>query len=967
MKPSPMPWPCGTQQLRVHDLEIDLRYRRLSTPEQDAELPLRIFDLFLILLAEPHRLHSRSELFARAWPGVIVEDANLSHSIWLLRRALGGARKHWIRTVAKSGYVFEPPAAVEIVGASVETADVRLPQPVRGDTEPVAVAVELTSAATAAMPAVIATATALTAKPARTASLRGSRWLLAVAVLLGLVSVLWWQRPAPVQARPAPPAAAQILAVALVEVGEGSGAALWPQQLLNTWLAWKLESLPEVRLLAPAHLAASLREQGAQLVFLSVQPQDAGDTWLLRARWQAQGREQVRRREATTRELVAAIDSLSGEIVAQLLPARAAAAWPPLVLDAAVAPRYASGLQALQRRDWPQAVRELEQAVQQAPQFGLARLQLAQALAHLSRAEAAMAQTAAAIAVLQPLPADVAAALDALRLARDPRRAPEAAARYAALAARNPGKVDYVLEHVRLLLRANQPRQALAQLRLPHWDTQTLELRLARLLCLAEAQLALGDAQASAQHARDAERLAELAGQGWQSERGEALLLQARIDSFQRHQQADATLYERAALQFEQAGDDLQAQFARFMAQSLQPQMNLADLDARIALARQRGYPRLEVKMLRVAAYDRFRSGQLDEFRARLEQALATALAAGDLHEQYILELDLLNEDHMRGRWASVDRRLARLRSAGLQGDDAAWVAQFDAMVASNSGQPAQALAILDRAEAAQRNAAAVAGALAGPLPAATARLACMRAEPLLALGKREAARAAWVQCAASGHPYAQQHSRIGLTVVALLAGEGGDARERLRAELASIEAEPDGPDRWSSELMLAIALTRAGAADTAQHLYRHVLPLAQRSGYGWLAAVAATGLAETAAMQGDWPAVQRHLAVAREGEAATLWALRLRLDLVDAAARLAGHDKAAALALLRPLLERARAHDDVLSQLEILSLLPPDMELDACDRRCRDTLLQRTGLRGANWDWLRPAPPQRVIVASPP
>lgn len=958
-----MPWPCGTQRLRVHDLEIDLRYRRLSTPEQEAELPLRIFDLFLILLAEPQRLHSRSELFARAWPGVIVEDANLSHSIWLLRRALGGARKHWIRTVAKSGYVFEPPAAVEIVAtAAAATASAAAP-PAMSIAAPLAVIATSADTAAATVPLVVA-GTVIAASPRYPCSPRRGRWLSAAAVLLCLAAALWWQWPPPVSTPQTPP---PMLAVALVDAGDDAGATLWPQQLLVTWLAWKLDSLPEVRLLAPAHLAASLREQGAQLVFLGVQPRDGGDTWLLSARWQAQGREQRLQREVATQQLVAAIDRLSGDVLAQLLPARAAAAWPPLALDAALAARYAAGLSALQRRDWPAAVKALEPTVQQAPQFGLARLQLAQALAHLSRAEAAMAQTAAAIAVLQPLPADAAATLDALRLARDPRRAPEAAARYATLAMRNPGKVEFALEHVRLLLRANRPRQALAQLASPQWDAQTLELRLARLLCLAEAQLALGDAQASAGHARDAERLAELAGQGWQSERGEALLLQARSDSFQRHQQADATLYERAALQFDQAGDELQAQFARFMAQSLQPQMDLADLDARIALARQRGYPRLEVKMLRVAAYDRYRSGELAEFRARLEQALATALAAGDLHEQYMLELDLLNEDHMRGRWASVDRRLARLRSAGLQGDDAAWVAQFDAMVASNDGQPAQALAILDRAEAAQRADTATAGTAAAALPAATARLACMRAEPLLAQGRRDAARAAWLQCAASGHPYAQQQSRIGLAVAALMAGEGGDARQQLLAELAATQAGPDGPDRWSSELTLAIALTRAGDATTAQQLYRHVAPLAQRSGYAWLAAVAATGLAETAAMQNDWPAARKFLALARDGEAASPWTLRLRLDLVDAAARFADHDTAAALALLQPLLDRARARSDVLSQLEILSLPPPEVELAACNRRCRAALVQRTGLRGANWDWLRPAPLQRVIVASPP
>ena len=108
-------WPAGTRRLQVHDVQIDLRYRRVIRPDQEAELPQRMFELLLVFLAEPQVLHSRADLFARVWPGVIVEDANLSQSIWMLRKALGESRKHWIRTVAKSGYVFEPPGPVEAV------------------------------------------------------------------------------------------------------------------------------------------------------------------------------------------------------------------------------------------------------------------------------------------------------------------------------------------------------------------------------------------------------------------------------------------------------------------------------------------------------------------------------------------------------------------------------------------------------------------------------------------------------------------------------------------------------------------------------------------------------------------------------------------------------------------------------------------------------------------------------------
>ena len=107
------PWAAETRYLRIGELLVDLRYRRVLAADNEVELPQRLFELLLLLLAEPHVLHSRSELFERLWPGVIVEDANLSQSMWLLRKALGEERKHWIRTVAKGGYVFEPPAPIE--------------------------------------------------------------------------------------------------------------------------------------------------------------------------------------------------------------------------------------------------------------------------------------------------------------------------------------------------------------------------------------------------------------------------------------------------------------------------------------------------------------------------------------------------------------------------------------------------------------------------------------------------------------------------------------------------------------------------------------------------------------------------------------------------------------------------------------------------------------------------------------
>ncbi|PSD50420.1 hypothetical protein C7E25_05055 [Stenotrophomonas maltophilia] len=106
------PWSAGTQGLQVEDLLIDLRGRRLISPEGSVELQQRVFDLLLLLVSTPNNVLTRAEIFDNIWAGLVVDDSNLSQSIWLLRNALGDKRRSWIRTVARQGYVFDPPGPV---------------------------------------------------------------------------------------------------------------------------------------------------------------------------------------------------------------------------------------------------------------------------------------------------------------------------------------------------------------------------------------------------------------------------------------------------------------------------------------------------------------------------------------------------------------------------------------------------------------------------------------------------------------------------------------------------------------------------------------------------------------------------------------------------------------------------------------------------------------------------------------
>lgn len=71
--------------------------------------PLRptAFDVLMCLLERADRVVTREDLFETIWPGRIVESANITQAIYLLRRALGD--DHLIVTLPGHGYRFTAP------------------------------------------------------------------------------------------------------------------------------------------------------------------------------------------------------------------------------------------------------------------------------------------------------------------------------------------------------------------------------------------------------------------------------------------------------------------------------------------------------------------------------------------------------------------------------------------------------------------------------------------------------------------------------------------------------------------------------------------------------------------------------------------------------------------------------------------------------------------------------------------
>ena len=90
---------------------VVLRTRTLLRGDEVVALPPKAYDTLVVLLARRGEDVSKSELLDAVWPGVFVEENNLSQAISTLRKALG-ERPHnhqFILTRPGRGYRFVAP------------------------------------------------------------------------------------------------------------------------------------------------------------------------------------------------------------------------------------------------------------------------------------------------------------------------------------------------------------------------------------------------------------------------------------------------------------------------------------------------------------------------------------------------------------------------------------------------------------------------------------------------------------------------------------------------------------------------------------------------------------------------------------------------------------------------------------------------------------------------------------------
>jgi DNA-binding winged helix-turn-helix (wHTH) protein len=72
----------------------------------------KIFDLLVVLVAHHGHLLEKEELMKLVWPDTVVEEANLTNNISILRKAIEEGEQRFIETVSKHGYRFVAPVRI---------------------------------------------------------------------------------------------------------------------------------------------------------------------------------------------------------------------------------------------------------------------------------------------------------------------------------------------------------------------------------------------------------------------------------------------------------------------------------------------------------------------------------------------------------------------------------------------------------------------------------------------------------------------------------------------------------------------------------------------------------------------------------------------------------------------------------------------------------------------------------------
>lgn len=110
------------------EFRLDAALRQLHGPSGELHLSTKAFDLLVLLVSNPSRVLSKSELHDYLWPDTFVVETNLAGLIAEIRERLGddAKRPRFIRTAHRVGYAFCGSLADDGAGAPLPASSLTL-------------------------------------------------------------------------------------------------------------------------------------------------------------------------------------------------------------------------------------------------------------------------------------------------------------------------------------------------------------------------------------------------------------------------------------------------------------------------------------------------------------------------------------------------------------------------------------------------------------------------------------------------------------------------------------------------------------------------------------------------------------------------------------------------------------------------------------------------------------------------
>jgi DNA-binding winged helix-turn-helix (wHTH) protein/TolB-like protein/Tfp pilus assembly protein PilF len=475
---------------RFGPYRLDVPSRRLTCAGEAISLPLKAFELLVILLRNSDRAVRRTELLDSVWRDTVVEEGSLGWNMSVLRKALDRTEEEVIETVRGFGYRLALPVVRE-----EDTAGTPAEPPVP---EPVALNTDRESGSAEDEPEIAPVESAAGSEASRAPTVsrwRGSRLavtaVVATIALAALGLALWGLRARqPGETTGAPPDASTTLAVLPFENLAGRPDEAWISMALAEILSSELtlgreattvpqesvaRAVEEIRPrsgggLSPGTLSRLRERLGLDLVVVGsylVTGQPATLRVDLRLQDAADGSTRFAWSETRpAADLLSLTSNAGAALRGQLshMPSRSLSAErvgfraPPPALRA-----YTEGLELRRRFELAAARRKLEEAVTAAPDFVVARAALADLLAELGYERDAISESRRALAGAGALTPIERLPIEAKNRELEARWG-EAVTLRRELVRLDPGSLEHGLALARALSRAGEHTEARATL-----------------------------------------------------------------------------------------------------------------------------------------------------------------------------------------------------------------------------------------------------------------------------------------------------------------------------------------------------------------------------------------------------------------------------------------------------------------------------------------------------------------------